>query len=296
MLPVPQSVNEDSSLTFSSGGGNAIGVTDVDVAPARGSSDSPRRHTRNIDAQHQARRRIPGHDDERSAGAAGGRGRRWAHVVCLAGPNGNRYLRASMPPTAHRSVAKSWWSQAPITRPTPPWRSTGRAICRRLADDDPNNGWDIYGRTFSATGTLSPTPSGRTPLTAPDVPGGGDGFGGKLRRDLAIQGTDNADGKEGIYARRYTALANVGSSAWHPRPSTPERRPPSPACRQANSSSSGRARQDGTLVNIYGQRYNAAGTAGSEFLVNTTTANQPRRRCRSTAAETSSSSGKAWTG
>ena len=39
-VPGTQTINEDATLTFSAGGGNAISVSDVDAAPARSPSPS----------------------------------------------------------------------------------------------------------------------------------------------------------------------------------------------------------------------------------------------------------------
>ena len=198
-----------------------------------------------------------------------------------------------------RPVASSRSRQAVSERPAGGGGGDGArgSHDRRLAEQQPGRR-----RPRASTGSAStpkgwrsgPEFSGSTPPPpATSSARGGDGRRRQLRRRLAEHNQDGGGWRHlTASATTPTARRRAASSASTPTRPVTSRRRRSRSTRRATSSSSGRAQdQDGAGYGIYGQRFDAGGTAqGGEFRVNTTTAKEPARTTRGDARQTAASS------
>ncbi len=286
-LPAAQTVLEDSSLVLGSAGGNAVSIADADASTVEltlSVDQGTLSLTPLIGAEQQVNLTTASHQQSpRIAVAADGH-----YVVVWQSNNqdGSKFgifARIFNADGSARSgeIAVNTLTLDDQTLPTVAIDPSGRFVVAWQSNDPAvgGTGWDVYARTFAADGTALAAAKRISNTSADDqtAPAVAIDNTGEIVIAWQSRAQDNADAREGIYARRFSiTLGNIGNEFLVNTTTANAQTAPAIARNAATGefvvvwASSG---QDGSGSSVHGQRYSSTAVkVGSEFRVNTTTA------------------------
>ncbi len=286
-LPAAQTVLEDSTLVLGGATGNALSIADADASTIEltlSVDQGTLSLTPLIGAEQQVNLTTASHQQSpRIAVAADGH-----YVVVWQSNNqdGSKFgifARIFNADGSARSgeIAVNTLTLDDQTLPTVAIDSSGRFVVAWQSNDPAvgGTGWDVYARTFAADGTALAAAKRISNTSADDqkAPAVAIANTGEIVIAWQSRGQDNADAREGIYARRFNiTLGNIGNEFLVNSTTLNAQTAPAIARNAATGefvivwASNG---QDGSGSSVQGQRYSStAAKVGSEFRVNTTTA------------------------